>query len=139
MLRNSILGFTAVVLAIAAPAMTVGPAYTQPRLSTCPTGAEVSGSFTKWHTNYEMSQVQILLNGTQSVSGFQFGAMKFGNIHKSQVEYGAAQDVCPVRVEYSFVLVSNRGVRTPKTMGVNQTHYFYKNSFDEWIFKTSSN
>lgn len=132
MSRNLLMSALALSLAVTAPVAA--------QALTCPSVAEVSASFTKWHTNYQMAPTNVFLYKIKGVSGFQFGQMKFGSIIKSQVEWGqAAQDVCPVRVEYTFVIEGQDGSRSPQKKGVNETSYFYKNGFDEWIFKTSAN
>lgn len=70
------------------------------------------------------------------VSGFEFGAMKVGHIIQKQVEYGrSAEDVCPIRIEYSFKVTHADGRVETTTMGAGKTHLFYLDGFDEWTFK----
>jgi hypothetical protein len=126
MVRSYVLG------AVALLATSIGPAYSQGApLSTCPTQTEVNASIQKWYVNYHMGQFRI-----KSVNNFEFGAARFGTITKGQVEWGqSAQDSCPVRVSYSFVVTGADGQPATIKSDDTKTHYFYKNGFDEWIFK----
>lgn len=104
----------------------------------CPSEPEVKATLTKWHTNLQMENAKTWQ--IKSVLDFNFGSLKFGSIVQRQVEWGKpAQDVCPVRIEFSFVVERNDGRRTPQSHGVNQTYLFYKNGFGEWVQKSSSN
>ena len=70
------------------------------------------------------------------VSGFEFGPMKAGNIIKKQVQYGQnAQNVCPIRIEYSFKATHADGRVDTTTKGKGETFLFYQDAFDEWTFK----
>jgi hypothetical protein len=129
MLRNSAFGSLAVLL------VTVAPGYTQgAKLSTCPTAAEVNASIEKFWTNYHKGQFRI-----KSVDGFQFSGSQFGTITQGQVEWGqSAQDTCPVRVSYTYVVTGADNQPVTQRSDDTKTHYFYKNGFSEWIFKTGS-
>lgn len=70
------------------------------------------------------------------VSGFDFGPMKTGKILQKQVEYGrSAQDVCPVRVEYSFNVTHADGRVETTSKGKGEALLFYRDAFDDWTFK----
>ena len=55
---------------------------------------------------------------------------------EKQMEYGkAAQQVCPIRIEYSFKVTHEDGRVENTSKGAGETHFFYLNAFDEWTFK----
>jgi len=103
----------------------------------CPSEAEVKAALTRYITVDYWSAGQRDIWKIKSVSDFSFGPVKFGNIVKKQVEYGKpAEDVCPVRVEYSFTTENQGGEKKQTKMGENQTQLFYKDAFGDWVFKT---
>jgi hypothetical protein len=103
----------------------------------CPSEAEVRAALTRYITVDYWSAGQRDIWKIKSVSDFSFGPVKFGSIVKKQVEYGkAAEDVCPVRVEYSFTTENQSGEKKQTKMGENQTQLFYKDPFGDWVFKT---
>jgi hypothetical protein len=115
-----------------------GPAMAQ-ALKECPTANEVKASITKWHTDYNMAETNRSIWKIKSVGNFEFGDIKFGRITQKQVEYRKdAQDTCPVRVNFKYVIESNNGDRKVQERGAGQIHLFYKNAFDEWVFKTEN-
>ncbi len=98
------------------------------KLTACPTESEVKGSIEKsGMINYKSYRVT-------SVGGFQFGAMQFGRIYQAELA-GILQDTCPVRVTYTYVLGWTDGSRETKQYGNGVTHYFYKDGFNDWVFK----
>ncbi len=103
----------------------------------CPTEAEAKAAFTNYVNKDYWSPSKRDTWKIKSVSGFSFSAMKVGKITQKQVEYGKmAQNVCPIRMEYSFVTESQSGEKKQTTLGEGKTHLFYRNPFDEWIFKS---
>jgi len=102
----------------------------------CPSAAEAQAALTKYINTDYWSPSKRDTWKIKSVSNFSFGAIKTGNIVKKQVEWGRqAQDVCPIRIEYSFAVEHNDGRREVTQMGVNKTHLFYRDPFNEWSFK----
>lgn len=102
----------------------------------CPSEAEVQAAIAKWYTDYNMDPIYKDIWKVKAVSDFQFGPVKFGKIVQRQVEYGAsAQDVCPVRVDFSFVIENESGGSDPQEHR-GETMLFYKNGFDEYVYKT---
>ncbi len=105
--------------------------------ASCPSEAEVRAALTKYITVDYWSTGQRDIWKIRSVSDFSFGPMKVGKIIQKQVEYGkAAEDVCPIRMEYSFGTESQSGEKKQTKMGANQTMLFYKDAFGDWTFKT---
>jgi hypothetical protein len=103
----------------------------------CPTDTEVKTALTNYINQDYWSPSKRDTWKIKSVSGFTFTAMKVGKITQKQFEYGKlAQNVCPIRIEYSFVTESQSGEKKQTTLGEGKTHLFYRNPFDEWIFKT---
>lgn len=102
----------------------------------CPDQAAVEAALTRYITKDYWNQTERDTWKITDVSGFQFGPMKAGRIIQKQVEWGrSAEAVCPVRIEYSFQVThaDGRVERTP--MGVDKTHLFYLDGFDEWTFR----
>ncbi len=100
----------------------------------CPTEDEVRASLTKWHTDYNMEESHRDLWNIKGVSGFEFGPMQFGKVVSRDMGDDGEQKVCPVRVDYSYVIENEDGTTDPyKETG--KTHYFYQNSFNEWVSK----
>lgn len=102
----------------------------------CPDEAAVQAALQKYITTEFWSPGERETWKITDVSGFQFGALKTGHIIQKQVEYGkSAQDVCPVRVEYSFKVTHADGRVETTNKGVGETFLFYLDGFDEWTFK----
>jgi hypothetical protein len=102
----------------------------------CPTQAEAQTALTKYINVQFWSPGQRDIWKIKSVSAFTFTPMRVGKIVKKQVEYGKlAEDVCPVRLTYSFTTEKADGRKEVTTMGENKTHLFYKDPFDDWTFK----
>jgi hypothetical protein len=105
----------------------------------CPSQDEVNAALETYITTEFWNPTERDTWKITDVSGFEFGAIKTGRIIQKQVEYGrSAEDVCPVRVEYSFVVTHADGRAETTTKGKGETHLFYLNAFDEWVFKVSS-
>ncbi|MSP95586.1 MAG: hypothetical protein EXR00_09985 [Alphaproteobacteria bacterium] len=103
----------------------------------CPTQAQVQAALTKYINVDYWTPAQRDIWKIKTVSPLNLGPVQFGRISQKQVEYGKmAQDVCPVRVVYSFGTESVAGEKKETKMGENKTNLFYKNPFDEWVFKT---
>lgn len=103
----------------------------------CPDQAAIESALTTYITKDYWKPSERETWKITDVSGFQFGPIKTGRIIQKQVEWGqAAQDVCPVRVEYSFQVTHADGRIERTTMGGDKTHLFYLDAFDEWTFKT---
>jgi len=102
----------------------------------CPDEAAVHARLEKYITTEFWSPGERDTWKITDVSGFEFGAMKTGHVIQKQVEYGrSAQDVCPVRVEYSFKVSHADGRVETTTKGTGETFLFYLDGFDEWTFK----
>ena len=131
MLRRSVVG----ALALAVPALWTGglvQAQTDTRLTTCPSEAEVRASIEKWSVNYNVGVFR-----TKAVDGFRFGPMAFGDISKVLVSVGEEpRDTCPVRLAYKFVITSADGSRADRNWA-ETVHYFYRNPFKEWVYRTA--
>lgn len=107
--------------------------------ATCPDQGQVQAALQDYIENTFWSASQRETWKITDVSGFTFGAMKAGRIIDKQVEYGRpAEPVCPVRIEYSFKVSHADGRVETTSKGKNETHLFYLNGFDEWVFKVSS-
>jgi|CXWL01.1.fsa_nt_gi hypothetical protein len=105
----------------------------------CPSEAEVQKALQTYITEDFWSPGERETWKITDVSGFEFGAMKTGKIIQKQVEYGKnAQDVCPIRVEYSFKATHADGRVDTTEKGKGETQLFYRDAFDEWTFKTQS-
>lgn len=102
----------------------------------CPDQAAVEAALTRYITQDYWSTSERETWKITDVSGFQFGAIMTGRIIQKQVEWGrAAEDVCPVRAEYSFAVTHADGRVERTEMGAGKTHLFYLDGFDEWTFK----
>lgn len=107
--------------------------------ASCPDQGQVQAALQAYIENTFWSPSQRETWKITDVSGFTFGAMKAGRIIDKQVEYGRpAEPVCPVRIEYSFKVSHADGRVETTSKGKNETHLFYLNGFDEWVFKVSS-
>lgn len=105
----------------------------------CPSEAEVQAALQKYIETDFWSPSERETWKITDVSGFEFGPMKAGRIIQKQVEYGTgAQDVCPVRMEYSFKATKADGSVETTRKGVGETFFFYLDGFDEWTFKAGS-
>ena len=105
----------------------------------CPSEGEVQAALQKYIETEFWSPSERDTWKITDVSGFEFGPMKTGRIIQKQMEYGvAAQDVCPVRMEYSFKATHADGRVDTTPKGVGETFFFYQNGFDEWTFKVGS-
>lgn len=125
-MRNRIVGAVVVLSA------SVGNALA----ATCPSEPQVHAALTKYIETDYWSPSKRDVWKVKSISEFKFGPMRTGQIVKKQVEWGrAAQDVCPIRIEYSFTAERADGRREVTPMGVNKTHLFYQDPFQEWTFK----
>lgn len=130
-------GLRAARLAAAGAVLVVIPAMETASAADCPGEAEVHAALTRYINTDYWSPSKRDTWKIKSVSNFSFGPMKVGNTVKKQVEWGkAAQEVCPVRLEYSFAVEHNDGRKEVTQMGVNKTHLFYRDPFNDWIFKT---
>jgi hypothetical protein len=106
------------------------------RSSDCPQQKDVEASIRKNLETSVWSETERYIWKVSGLSDFAFGPIKTGHIVKKQVEYGRdAQDVCPVRVEYTYKLGHADGHVDNKSDGANKTYLFYRNGFDEWVFK----
>jgi hypothetical protein len=102
----------------------------------CPSEAEVRTALQHYVETDLWSPAERDIWKITDVSGFEFAPMKTGRIIQKQVEYGrSAEDVCPVRIEYSFKATHADGRVETTAKGKDQTHLFYRNGFDEWVFK----
>jgi hypothetical protein len=107
------------------------------RSSDCPAQKDVEASIRKDLETNVWSETERYIWKIKALSDFAFGPIESGHVIKKQVEYGRdAQDVCPVRVEYTYKLVHADGHADSKSEGANKTYLFYRNGFDEWVFKT---
>ena len=105
----------------------------------CPGQEEVQAALEKYINSEFWSPSQRDTWKITDVSDFQFGPIKAGRIIQKQVEYGrSAEDVCPIRIEYSFQVTHADGRVERTAKGSGETHLFYLNGFDEWTFKVSS-
>lgn len=128
MCTRSLLGFSLLLaLPVLAPA------------ADCPSEAEVQKALQTYITEDFWSPGERETWKITDVSGFEFGPMKTGKITQKQVEYGKnAQDVCPIRVEYSFKATHADGRVDTTEKGKGETFWFYLDAFDEWTFKVGS-
>ncbi|MBK8068541.1 MAG: hypothetical protein IPK27_13220 [Rhodanobacteraceae bacterium] len=102
----------------------------------CPDQAAVEAALTRYITKDYWSTSERETWKITDVSGFQFSPIKAGRIIQKQVEWGrSAEDVCPVRAEYSFAVTHADGRVERTEMGEGKTHLFYLDGFDEWTFK----
>lgn len=107
------------------------------RSSDCPGQKDVEASIQKHLDKDVWNETERYIWKVKELSGFAFGPIKSGHVIKKQVEYGRdAQDVCPVRVEYTYKLAHADGRVDDKKEGADKTFLFYRNGFDEWVFKT---
>ena len=104
---------------------------------TCPDTPTIQAAITKYINVDYWTPAQRETWKVKSVSDFKFGPIRTGQITKRQVDYGPARDICPVAVEYSFVVEKNDGRRETTGMGANKTHLFYLDDFKNWLFKIS--
>ncbi|MFO1495509.1 MAG: hypothetical protein U1F26_12730 [Lysobacterales bacterium] len=103
----------------------------------CPDQAAVEAAVTRYISQDYWTTSERETWKITDVSGFEFSAIKTGRITQKQVEWGkAAEDVCPVKVEYSFQVTHADGRVERTTMGGDKVHLFYLDAFDEWTFKT---
>lgn len=104
--------------------------------SGCPSEAEAQAAFTKYVQQDYWSPSQRDVWKIKTVSPLTFGPMTTGKVTPKHVEYGqSAQNVCPIRMTYSFDTEDASGTKKTTTLGENKTHLFYKNPFNEWTFK----
>jgi hypothetical protein len=107
--------------------------------SDCPSDEEVKKSITHNVADITWDAGERDIWKVADVSGFQFGPMKAGRLVDKQVEWGKpAQPVCPIRVEFGYKITGRDGSVKDKQEGENQTYLFYRNAFDEWVYKTES-
>ena len=105
----------------------------------CPEQAEVQATLQKYVETELWSPSQRDLWNIANISDFNFGPIKTGRIIEKQMEYGkAAQEVCPIRIEYSFKVTHEDGRVETTSKGAGETHFFYLNAFDEWTYKVGS-
>ena len=105
--------------------------------ASCPSEDQVKASLTRYITKDYWTPSERDIWKIKTVSPLTFGPIRFGKLTQKQVEYGrAAEQVCPVRVEYSFFTISQAGARKDTKMGENKTHLFYQDPFGDWTFKT---
>ena len=103
----------------------------------CPAQADVELAITHHVTDESWSETERYIWKVSDVTGFKFGAIKAGHVIDKQVEYGrSAEPVCPIRVEYDYVIKKMDGTTEAKHDGAGTTYLFYRNGFDEWVFKT---
>ena len=106
------------------------------RSSGCPGQKEVEASIRKHLETDVWNETERYVWKITGLSDFAFQPINTGHIVKKQVEYGrSAEDVCPIRVEYTYKLAHADGRVDSKSDGANKTHLFYRNGFDEWVFK----
>lgn len=114
-----------------------GAEQPSPATASCPTQEEAQAALTSYIETTYWSPGEREIWKIASVDGYTFTTMIVGNIVQKQVEYGQmAQDVCPVRITYSFTVHRQDGSTETTSMGEGKTHLFYRNAFNEWIFKT---
>ena len=102
----------------------------------CPTDAEAQASIRKNLETNVWNDTERYIWKVAGLSDFAFGPMQTGHVIQKQVEYGKnAQDVCPVRIDLSYKLAHADGKVDAKTDN-GKTYLFYRNGFDEWVFKT---
>jgi len=102
----------------------------------CPGEPEAHASIQKHIEKNVWSETERYIWKVKDISDFKFGPMKTGHIVQKQVEYGKnAQDVCPVRVDFTYKIAHMDG-RIEDKSNADTTYLFYKNGFDEWVWKT---
>ena len=102
----------------------------------CPDQAEVQATLQKYVETELWSPSERDTWNISNISDFNFGPIKAGHLIEKQMEYGkAAQEVCPVRIEYSFKVTHEDGRVETTSKGAGETHFFYLNAFDEWTYK----
>lgn len=105
----------------------------------CPSEDEVHASIQHNVADITWDQGERDIWKVADVSGFAFKPMKVGKVVDEQVEWGKpAQPVCTVRIEYDYRITGMDGSVKTREEGRNQTHLFYRNAFDEWVFKVAS-
>ncbi len=107
--------------------------------SGCPSEDEIRKSITHNVVDITWDAGERDIWKVADVSGFEFGPMQAGHVIDKQVEWGKpAQPVCPVRFTYKYRITGMDGSVKQREEGVNATHLFYRNAFDEWVFKVES-
>lgn len=102
----------------------------------CPGEAEVRAAIEKALGQSELSDTNKLLYRTRALENFRFAAIQFGAVTLQQVTYGAAaQETCPVRLDYSFDRVNEDGERSAGGNKGQGTYYFFKDGFGEWTYR----
>lgn len=102
----------------------------------CPGEAQVKASIQKYVETGVWSETERYIWKVNGLSDFAFGPMQTGHVIQKQVEYGRnAQDACPVRIDLSYKIAHADGRIEPKTES-GKTYLFYRNGFDEWVYKT---
>jgi hypothetical protein len=102
---------------------------------TCPGKSDVEGRITKYITAEYWTPAQRDIWKIKDVMDFNFGPIRTGQIGRRSVTYGSPKEVCPVRVEYTFVAIHNDGRRETTQMGAGKTHWFYQDEFGDLQFK----
>jgi len=103
----------------------------------CPAQADVEKSITHHVADESWSQTERYIWKVSDVTDFRFGAIKTGHVIEKQIEYGrSAEPVCPIRVEFDYSVKKLDGTSEAKHDGAGTTYLFYRNGFDEWVFKT---
>lgn len=98
----------------------------------CPSEAEVRAAIEKWHVAYYKDAFRI-----RSVGDFRFGPATIGAPMRTNVDLGGEVDACPTRITYSYVLTATNGNQSTTTFGDGQIHWFYRNPFGEWAYRTA--
>ena len=107
--------------------------------SGCPSDDEAHASITHNVVDITWDQGERDIWKVADVGAFHFAPMKVGGTVDKQVEWGKpAQPVCAVRIEYDYRITGMDGSVKDRHEGTNQTYLFYKNAFDEWVFKVES-
>jgi hypothetical protein len=102
---------------------------------TCPGKADIEGRITKYITVEYWTPGHRETWKVKNVSDIKFGPIRTGQIGQKSIDYGPPKEICPVRVEYSFVVTKNDGRRETTQMGAGKTHSFYQDGYNEWQFK----
>jgi len=113
----------------------IGPAQAQFSFKaafTCPNQAEVEKRLTQYITVDYWSPGQRTIWQVKDVTDIKFGPIRTGQIGKHVTAQGVQRDACPVRVEYSFLVVKNNGSRETTKMGDGKTHRFFRDDFNDW-------
>lgn len=109
------------------------------RAADCPSEVEAQAAIRRYIETEWWSPTQREVWKISAVDGFHYSGFRTGRTVDKQVEYGvAAVAVCPVPMEYSFQVTHADGRVETTEKGKGETFFFYRDSFDDWLFKVGS-